>query len=320
VRGYAAKMRAAILTERGEPPVPGEFEDPKPEGENPVLEVLVAGVNPIDLAIAAGKVPAREREHPSVAGIEGVGELDGRRYYFDAPVPPFGSIAELALVERESLIEVPDQLDPGLAVSLGVAGFAAWLALTWRAELRPGEDVLVLGASGVVGQIAVQAARLLGAGKVVAAARHEASLERARHQLGADAVVQLGGEGDLTEHLREAVGGGYDVVIDPLWGEPGVAALQALNVDGRLVAIGNSAGETATIPGRSLRGVLGRILGHTNFYAPPEVKAEAYAAMARHAAAGDLTVPVEELPLEEVAAAWAKQAQSPRHKLVVRLR
>ncbi|MGD9735573.1 MAG: zinc-binding alcohol dehydrogenase family protein [Solirubrobacterales bacterium] len=313
-------MRAAVLTARGEPPAPAEFEDPQPDGEDPVLEVLVAAVNPIDLAIAAGKVPARERAHPSVAGIEGVGELDGRRYYFDTPIAPFGSIAERAPVERESLIEVPDDLDPGLAVSLGVAGFAAWLALTWRADLQPGEDVLVLGASGVVGQLAVQGARLLGAGEVVAAARDEASLERARHELGADAVVQLGGEGDLAERLREAVGGGYDVVIDPLWAEPALAALAALNRDGRLIAIGNSAGETLDLPGRDFRNRLGRIIGHTNFQAPREVKREAYAAMARHAAAGELTVPVEERPLDQVAAVWEEQATSPHHKLVVRLR
>ncbi len=313
-------MRAAVLEARGEPPHPGEFPDPEPAGENQVLDVLVAGLNPIDLAIAAGKVPAREREHPSVPGLEGVGELDGRRYYFDTPVPPYGSLAERALVAPESLIEVPDGLEPGLAVSLGVAGLAAWLALTWRAELQPGESVLVLGASGIVGQLAVQAARLLGAGKVVAAARDEASLERARHELGADAVVQLGGEGDLAEHLREAAGGGYDVVIDPLWGEPALAALAALNRDGRLISVGNSAGESAELAVRDFRNRLGRIIGHTNFQAPRELKGEAFAAMARHAAAGELRVPVEERPLEEVAAAWEEQAASPHHKLVLRLR
>jgi NADPH:quinone reductase-like Zn-dependent oxidoreductase len=313
-------MRAAVLRARGEPPEPGEFPDPEPDVEHPVLDVLVAGLNPIDLSIAAGTVPAREREHPSVPGTEGVGELDGRRYYFDTPVPPYGSIAERALVERDSLIELPEDLDLGLAVSLGVSGFAAWLALTWRGELQSGDDVLVLGASGVVGQIAVQAARLLGAGKVVAAARDEASLERARHQLGADAVVQLGGEGDLTEHLREAVGGGYDLVIDPLWGEPAVAALAALNRDGRLVAIGNSASETAAMPGRDFRNRLGRIVGHTNFHASHQLKSEAYGAMARHAAAGEIAVPVHERPLEEVAAAWEELGRSPHHKLVLRVR
>jgi NADPH:quinone reductase-like Zn-dependent oxidoreductase len=313
-------MRAAVLRAPGEPPEPGDFPDPEPDGEHPVLDVLLAGLNPIDLAIAAGKAPARERQHPSVAGLEGIGELEGRRCYFDAPIAPHGSIAERTVVERDSLIDVPEGLDPGLALSLGIAGLAAWLALTWRAQLQPGESVLVLGASGVVGQIAVQAARLLGAGKIVAAARDGASLERARHQLGADAVVQLGGEGDLAEHLREAVGGGYDVVLDPLWGEPAVAALAALNRDGRLVAIGNSASETAAIPGRDLRNRLGNVVGHTNFHAPPELKRAAYTAMAQRAAAGEIVVPVRERPLEQVAEAWAEQAASPHHKLVLRAR
>jgi NADPH:quinone reductase-like Zn-dependent oxidoreductase len=313
-------MRAAVLRARGTTPEPAEFPDPEPDGEHSIVEVLVAALNPIDLSITAGKVPVREREHPSVVGTEGIGELDGRRWYFDTVVPPYGSVAERCPVERDSLIGVPEDLDPGLAVSLGVAGLAAWLALTWRADLQEGEGVLVLGVSGVVGQIAVQAARLLGAGKVVAAARDEASLERARHELGADAVVQLGGEGDLAERFREAVGGAYDVVIDPLWGEPAVAALAALNDEGRLVAIGNAASETATIPGRDFRNRLGRIVGHTNFHASHELKREAYESMARHALAGEIQVPVRERGLEEVAAAWEEQAESPHNKLVLRLR
>ena len=105
-------MRAAVLHERAREPPDGErVRDPEPGPGKPVLEVLVAGLNPIDLAIAAGKVPAREREHPSVPGLEGVGERDGRRYYFDTPVAPFGSIAELVAVERGSLVAVPDELD-----------------------------------------------------------------------------------------------------------------------------------------------------------------------------------------------------------------
>lgn len=114
---------------------------------------------------------------------------DGR-LYFGSTVAPYGAIAERALVERRRLVELPDGVSDGVAIALGVAGQAAWLGLEWRARLRPDEHVLVLGASGVVAAIGVQAARLLGAGRVVAAAPSEAGVEAAR-SLGADAVMRL---------------------------------------------------------------------------------------------------------------------------------
>jgi NADPH:quinone reductase-like Zn-dependent oxidoreductase len=231
-------MEAAVLEDYESAPEFGEFEEPSADGLA-LVDVAVAGLNPVDHTIASGRFPGREPPLPSVPGLEGIGTVEGRRVYFDAPVAPFGSMGERTLVEPDALIEVPDGVEDGLAVSFGISGLAAWLALTWRAELQQGESVLVLGASGVLGQIAVQGARLLGAGKVVAAARDSASLDHARHQLGADAVVELGGEGDLTERFKEAAGGGFDVVVDPLWGEPALAAIGALNVEGRLVQIGN---------------------------------------------------------------------------------
>jgi NADPH2:quinone reductase len=307
-------MEAAVLKDYETAPEFGEFEDPQPDGLA-LVEVAVAGLNPVDHTIASGQFPGREPPLPSVAGLEGVGTVEGRRVYFDSPVAPFGSMGERTLIEPEELIEVPDGVEDGLAVSFGVSGLAAWLALTWRAELQPGESVLVLGSSGVLGQIAVQGARLLGAGKVVAAARDTESLERARHELGADAVVELGGEDDLGERFKEAAGGGFDVVIDPLWGEPALAALTALDIEGRLVQIGNSAGESVELPTRGFRNQLGRIIGHTNFKASRELKREAFTAMCRHALAGELKVETEGVPLREVAAAWERK--SPHRKLVI---
>ena len=105
---------------------------------------------------------------------------DGQRVYFDSPVLPWGSMAERTLIAAGSGYPLPEGLPDGLAVALGIAGLAAWLSLTWRAELQAGEHVLVLGASGIVGQVAVQAAKLLGASSVVAAARSQQGLERAR--------------------------------------------------------------------------------------------------------------------------------------------
>jgi NADPH2:quinone reductase len=203
-------------------------------------------------------------------------------------------------------------------VSLGIAGLAAWLGLEWRGKLRVGETVLVLGASGVVGQIAVQAARLLGAGRVVAAARSEEALQRAQNELGADAVVKLTEDDDLTERYREAAGGDVNLVVDPIWGPAAVASLEALGEDGRLVQIGNAAAVETTVPARPIRTSIRSIIGHTNFSAPQELKRDAFLTMCRHAAAGELTVPVEEVPLDQIEEAWRRQAGGPHHKLVIR--
>jgi NADPH:quinone reductase-like Zn-dependent oxidoreductase len=307
-------MEAAVLKDYGSDPEFGEFEEPQANGLA-VVEVAVAGLNPVDHMIAAGRFPGRQPPLPSVPGLEGVGTAEGRRVYFDSPVSPYGSMGERTLVDAAELIEVPDGVDDGLAVSFGISGLAAWLALTWRAELQQGESVLVLGSSGVLGQIAVQAARLLGAGRVVAAARDAESLGRARDELGADEVVELGGEGGLVERFKEAAGGGFDVVVDPLWGEPALAALGALSVEGRLVQIGNSAAESVELPTRGFRNQLGRIVGHTNFKASRERKRDAFSAMCGHALAGELTVGTEGVPLRDVSSAWNRE--SPHCKLVI---
>jgi NADPH:quinone reductase-like Zn-dependent oxidoreductase len=310
-------MDAALLQERGSPPTFGRFAEPCSGEGRVIVDVAVAGIDPIDIAIAAGRVAGREPPLPSVPGLEGIGTVDGRRVYFDSPIRPFGSMAERALVERNSLIAVPDGIDDALALAFGVAGLAAWLSLTWRAGLRNGESVLVLGASGVVGQLAVQAARLLGAGRVVAAARSGETLERTRLELGADATVTMDGEGDLADRFKEAGKGGFDVVLDPIWGEGAVAALGALNREGRLIQIGSAASEVAEIPARPFRNRLATIIGHINFLAPQELKEEGFQTMCRHAIAGDLTVEVESIPLREVAAAWRRQEESPHRKLVL---
>jgi NADPH:quinone reductase-like Zn-dependent oxidoreductase len=309
-------MRAAVLHQYGVPTA-GEFEEPSAAGpEQAVVEVLVAGVNPVDVAISAGRFYAGKPPLPSVAGREGVGMLDGERVYFDAPIVPFGSMAERALIDPRSAYPVPDGLDEGVAVALGISGLAAWLALTWRAQLKAGEHVLVLGASGVLGQIAVQAAKLLGAARVVAAARSAEGLERCL-ALGADAAVRLGEPDDLAAALSEAADGRIDVVIDPLFGEPFVAAVNAASFAARLVQIGSGAGPEATVPSAPIRGKMLVLMGHTNFAAPPEVKREAYRRMADFAARGEIVVDVDRIPLDRVAEAWDRLAAGSHRKLVL---
>ena len=308
-------MRAAVLTEYGVPRA-GDFDEPVAREGQAVVEVSAAGLNPVDVAICGGRFYAGKPPLPSVSGREGVGTLDGRRVYFDTPVAPFGAMAERSLIDPVSTYTVPDEVDDGVAVALGIAGLAAWLSLTWRAALKPGEHVLVLGASGVVGQIAVQGARILGAGRVVAAARSAPALERCL-ALGADRAVRLGEAEDLATALSEAADGRIDVVLDPLFGEPFVAAIQAASFGARLVQIGASAGQQATVPSAPIRGKVLTITGHTNFAAPPEVKRTAYERMAAAAAAGELEVETERIPLERVDDAWARMEQGSHRKILV---
>ena len=312
-------MRAGVLRETEQGPVPGEFDEPRAEGEGQVVvELAVAGLNPVDIWIAKGVMGAPPL--PSVAGREGIGTTpDGRRVYFDSPEAPYGSFAERTLVEEVGLIDVPDGVADEVAVAFGIAGLAAWLGLGWRGGLSDGESVLVLGASGIVGMIGVQAAKLMGAGTVVAAARNEQRLERAR-ELGADATVTLheGSEALARDFADAAPEGGFDLVIDPLWGTPGVAAIEALARDGRSVLIGNSAAGEVELSSRLVRSAQRSLLGHSNFNAPLEVKGEAFQSMCRHAAAGELEVEVEEHGLDRVEEAWRRQQDSPYAKLVLR--
>jgi NADPH:quinone reductase-like Zn-dependent oxidoreductase len=289
----------------------GDYKEPQPDEVHQVAEVLLGALNPVDLYTAAGLYG--EVELPCVVGREGIARVaDGAVVYFGGPPAPFGSLAQYAPVDPSSVFAIPDGLDPGLAVSLGIAGLAAWLPLAWRADLQAGETVLVLGATGVLGQIGVQAAKLLGAGRVVAAGRHRQTLERLRDR-GADATVVL--EGDYPQALKDAAGDGYDVVLDPLYGPPLEAALGATAQGARVVTVGAIAAESAAIPVRDLFGRT--LMGHSNSHASLDVRREAYERLAAHAAAGEVGVEVEHLPLSRIADAWEMQARGPHHKIVL---
>ena len=310
-------MRAAVVRAHGGVPEVVEFDDPEPVPGTEVVEVVATAMNPVDVRIASGEFALERHEPPYVAGKEGIGRRgDGSLVYFDRTRKPHGAFAERTLVDPAAGYPVPDELDPALAVSLGVSGLAAWLGLDWRGRLAYGETVLVLGASGVVGQIAVQAAKLLGAGRVVAAARDGDALKRLR-TLGADAIVRIG-QGDLADALRGAAGGdGYHLVLDPLWGEPAKAAITALVPYGRLVHLGQSAGAELTLSSPAVRSKPIDLLGYTNYNVPDEIRAAAYERMTRHALAGQLQVQIEQLWLDDVPDAWQRQASSPHRKLVI---
>lgn len=302
---------AALIEEFGEPPSVGEIDEPEPTAGEVVVELLAAALNPVDVAIASGGFYGGHPPLPYVPLIEGVGIVrsgarTGEHVYVSGGglgVARNGAAAEVFTSPADALVGISEDDDPSLAVALGTAGLAGWLPLQWRAELQPDETVLVLGATGTAGTIAVQAARLLGAGRVVAAGRNPERLRALEHM--ADVVVNLDETEGLGRRLAEACGdGGADVIYDPLWGEPLAAALTAAAAGARVAHVGASAGGQATLDSAAVRGKQVEILGYSNFVVPRDASINAFQRMLKHARAGELQLDVHEFPLAGAAKAW----------------
>jgi NADPH:quinone reductase len=304
-------VRAAIVSELGQPPAVGEA--PEPSGDV-LVDVIAAPVNPIDVAVSNGRLPAGHPPLPYVPGCEGVGHADGRLVWVNRGgigIARNGCMGERVAAPEEALVPVPDGADPMLAAALGIAGVAGWAPLAWRTPVREDDVVLVLGATGAVGSVAVQAARVLGARRVVAAGRDDVALGR----VDADATVRL--DGDLVQQFRDACDGGPTLVFDPLWGEPAAAAAEAAKPGARIVQLGQSAGATAPVTSAAIRFKGLEIYGYSNFNLPKDVLDREYARLVEHAVRGDIRIDVQQLSLDDVADAWRRQAESPHAKLVL---
>ena len=231
-------MRAMVVQEYGQAPVLCQVADPA----GPAADVLAASLNPVDMAVAAGLNPFRRPELPLVLGLDGVARrAGGALVHLFWPAVPYGAFAERVPLAGAETVPLPGGLDASRAAALGISGVAAWTALAGTAALRPGESVLMLGANGQVGRIAVQAARLLGARRMTAVVQHEAA-RQAPLRLGAGTVVTSQDLPTLTERLLEADQRGDDVILDTLWGPVIPAAIGAAATGARVVHLGNSAG------------------------------------------------------------------------------
>jgi NADPH2:quinone reductase len=302
-------MRAACIERLGETPVVAEIVEPVASAGRTVVPVRAAALNPLDLHLGMGRYG--DQPTPHVIGREGVAEIDGCRRYFTADPLPAGSIAERVALDATATFAIPDGLSDEQAIAVGSAGITALLALEGAAGLRPGESVLVLGASGAVGQLAVQLARSSGAARVVGAARNVDALS----SLALDAVVALDDQASVT--LPAAAAGGFDVVIDPVGGDPLASAIAATAEGARIVTLGISAGRVAPIDTRALQGR--SLLGFTVRTASVAAKRAAYARLVEQALAGAIHLRTESFPLDAIARAWVLQEASPNRKLIIQL-
>jgi NADPH:quinone reductase-like Zn-dependent oxidoreductase len=297
-------------------------ERPEPIEAVHLVEVTAAPIVPLDLLCAGGTSYFGQQPLPYVPGVQGIGVVQsspdvaaGTRVWFATTAgmrPGDGSMAELCAVAAADLVPIEGELSDAAAAAIGTSGIAAWMALTWRARLQPGERVVVLGASGIVGQVATAAARHLGAAHVVAVVRSDAAADVALSG-GATQVVTLTDQPDrttLTRRLTEAADGPIDVVVDPVFGEPASAAADALGPGGRLVNLGGAAGDRTDFSSAALRGRSIAILGYTNNAITPDQRRAALGSVLGLASAGALTVNHVVRPLTECAEAWAEATRS----------
>lgn len=293
-------MRAARLHEIGGTPRVDELDPPVGPG---LVRVSASALNPVDVSIGGGRFYGGTPALPYVIGSEGVGTgEDGRRVWFRGRE----LMAELVAAPSGWTFEIPGGVDDALALACGIAGLTAWLAVSWRAPVEPDDTVLVLGASGTLGGTAVQAAKLLGARRVIGAARRVERIPAA-----ADEVFDLGSDADLPPAT---------LIIDGLWGEPVERALASAPTGVRVVHLGQSAGPAATFLSAWVRGKVATIYGHSLFSLPLEVAERGYHELCEHARDGRIVYETESFVLDDVAEAWACQASgSPGAKIVVRL-
>jgi NADPH:quinone reductase-like Zn-dependent oxidoreductase len=303
------------------------FRDPVAHEGEMLVNVRAASIKNIDKLIAKGAHYANHGELPCVVGVDGVGVLaDGRRVYTGGSRKPYGMMAEKTVVSKRWMIPIPDALDDVTAAAIPNPALSSWIPLVYRAQLQQGETVLVMGATGVSGKLAIQIAKLLGAGRVIAAGRNETVL-KTLFQYGADATIALNQSQDalIDAFLEEKARNHFDIVLDFLWGPPTEALLAALtghSLEGtsprtRLIQIGEMAGSTINLRAEAIRSSSVEIYGSGGGNLPADALGSLFPELLKRTVSGELRIDTEPVPLSDVENAWQRQDSEGRRVVVV---
>lgn len=305
-------MKAAVVTRKGEAPVYASFDEPAPLAAHTLVNVSASALSHVTRSRASGTHYSSLGAFPFVAGVDGVGRrADGSPIYFFAPAAPFGGLAERTLVPDAHCVALPESLAPHLAAALAIPGMSSWAALKERARFIAGETVLINGATGASGSLAVQIAKHLGAAKVIATGRHQPTLA-ALQALGADSVISLEqDERALSDAFEPHFRAGVDVVLDYLWGASArallIGAAQALPDAHplRFVQIGSIGGSALELPGAVLRASAITLMG-SGIGSVPLLRLLQTVKEVLHAAIpARLQIATRTAPLADIASQWA---------------
>lgn len=313
-------MKAAVVRGAGQVPAYGDFAEPVAGANEVLVHVTASALSHVARSRASGAHYSSSGQFPFIAGVDGVGRLeDGRRVYFAMPRAPFGAMAERVAMSPRQLIALPDGLDDVTAAAIANPGMSSWAALIERARLNAGEAVLVNGATGAAGRLAVQIAKHLGAGKVIATGRNVRALEALR-ELGADEIIALG-DPDLDARLEAAFAAGVDVVTDCLWGASAervlIAGASAEARPIRFVQVGAASGGEITLPSAVLRSSAIEMMGSGIGSIPIDRFVAAIHGVLHAAAPGGFRIATKTAPLADVEQRWLEDGGAQRTVFMV---
>src|SRR5580692_5552657 len=313
-----AMMNAAVVTSFAEPPHYQRFEVPHPRSaEEALVDVLAVGLHPRVRSGAAGAHYTSTGTLPMIPGIDAVGQRpDGRRVYFVAADDVIGTMADRALADPPRSIALPGNADVAKIAAAMNPAMSSWVALRRRVPLERGHSVLILGATGNAGAMAVQVARLLGAGR-------DLGRLQALTAVGADDIVQLTDDSEATGKALAAAAADTDVVIDYLWGEPAQQAIMALltarSDRGRAlnwIQIGAVAGPTIELPSVALRSANLRLQGSGQGAVGPVDYLAEMPSLVDAISNGAIAVKANTMPLADVEEAWTRE-EAPGERTVL---
>lgn len=306
-------MKAAIVQTIGQAPIFSDFSEPKAsEGEN-LINVTAAAISQIVKSRASGRHYSLSASVPFVVGIDGVGRLNnGKRVYFVLPTAPFGSMAESCVAPSTQCIDIPDELDDLTAAAIANPGMSSWAAFSERAKLKSGETVLINGATGISGQLAVQIAKHMGAKKVIATGRNIDTLARLK-DLGADVTIALTqDEAILDTVFKEQFSQGVDVVIDYLWGNSARQILIAAAKAGanavpmRFIQVGSISGEEILLSSAILRSSSIEMMGSGIGSIPLNQLIHVTQQLLQATVAGGFKIAISAHPLSQIEQVWGR--------------
>ena len=318
-------MKAAIVTAAGKTPIYGDFAMPVAKDGEAIISVRAAALSNLTKSRASGAHYSSAGIFPAVAGTDGVGLTQaGQRVYFAMPEAPYGSLAEFCPINSRRCVDIPDTLDDVTAAAIANPGMSAWASLVERAHLVAGETVLVNGATGTAGRVAVQLAKYLGAARVIATGRNLQELEELK-QLGADVTIPFAldaqhpsGASDYEEALKRSFADGINVVIDYLWGESAKTLIVALaktieDRPVRFVHVGSSSGEAnIELPGAALRSAAITLMGSGIGSVSRQGLAQSIGSIFKAVKPAGLKIATRVVPLSEVESVWDKAPGKPR--------